>query len=169
MSRPALSMATHAVADTPATAVSQMAAMPAAERKLITMSSVIGGGNPVLQGREEALLGRVASHLGVGGHRYVACYEVPSVSGRRAGSAPVGAVRPRPVRVEPRPGAALDVGTLERAHSGVQRPSRAVDRGQGCGAVAGCRVADGPAAGVARPRPGMAAVLQWHPQAPEVA
>jgi hypothetical protein len=37
MSRPARSMANHAVADTPATAVSQIAAMPAAERMLITM------------------------------------------------------------------------------------------------------------------------------------
>ena len=32
-------------------------------------SSVIGGGNPVFQGRAEALPGRVASHLVVGGHR----------------------------------------------------------------------------------------------------
>jgi hypothetical protein len=38
MSRPALSMATHAVADTPATAASQIVAMPTAERGLITMS-----------------------------------------------------------------------------------------------------------------------------------
>jgi hypothetical protein len=38
MSRPARSMATHAVADTPTTAASQIAAMPPAERRLITMS-----------------------------------------------------------------------------------------------------------------------------------
>src|SRR5664280_3575231 len=151
MSRPALSMATHAVADTPATAVSQMAAMPAAERRLITMSSVIGGGNPVLQGREEVLPGRVASHLGVGGHRYVACYEVPSVPERRTEGAPGRPVRPRPVRVEPRPGAAPDVAALERAHAGLGRPSRAADRGQGCGAVACCGVADRSAAGAAGP------------------
>src|ERR1035437_970257 len=100
--------------------------------------------------RPRRILGS-GSHLGVGGHRYVACYEVPSVSERRTGSAPVGAVRPRPIRVEPRPGAALDVGTVERAHAGVQCPSRTADRGQGCGAVAGCRVADRPAAGVAGP------------------
>jgi hypothetical protein len=37
MSRPALSMANHALADTPATAASQIAAIPAAERRLITM------------------------------------------------------------------------------------------------------------------------------------
>jgi len=40
MSRPALSMATHAVADTPATANTQIAAMPAAERRLVTMGSL---------------------------------------------------------------------------------------------------------------------------------
>jgi hypothetical protein len=38
MSRPARSMATHAVADTPTTAASQIAAIPLAERRLITMS-----------------------------------------------------------------------------------------------------------------------------------
>src|SRR5664280_1421357 len=151
MSRPALSMATHAVADTPATAVSQMAAMPAAERRLITMSSVIGGGNPVFQGRAEALPGRVASYLGVGGHRYVACYEVSSVSERRAGSAPVGAARPCPVRVEPRPGATLMWRRWKGPHARLQRPSRAADRGQGCGAVACLRVADRSAAGAAGP------------------
>src|ERR1035437_8814770 len=70
------------------------------------------------------------SRMGVAGRRYVACYEVPSVSGRRAESAPVGAVRPRPVRVEPRPGATPDVGTLERAHAGLGRPSRTVDRSE---------------------------------------
>src|ERR1035437_4918109 len=64
------------------------------------------------------------SRLGVAGHRYVACHEVPSVSERHAGSAPVGAVRPRPVRVEPRPGAAPDVAALEGTHRGVQRPGR---------------------------------------------
>jgi hypothetical protein len=37
MSRPARSMANHAVADTPATAMTQIAAMPATERMLITM------------------------------------------------------------------------------------------------------------------------------------
>src|ERR1035437_963631 len=118
--------------------------------------------------RPRRVLGSV-SRLGVGGHRYVACYEVPPVSERHAGSAPVGAVWLRPVRVEPRPGAAPDVAALERTHAGLGRPGRAADRGQGCGAVACLRVADGSAAGVARPRPGMAAVLQWHPQAPEVA
>src|SRR5664280_2095702 len=112
-------------------------------------SSVIGGGSPVLQGREEALPGRVASHLGVGGHRDVACYEVPSVSERRAGSAPVGAVRPRPIRVEPRTGATPDVAAVERAHAGLQRPGRAADRGPEGGAVACCGVADRPAAGAA--------------------
>src|SRR5664279_4052777 len=91
------------------------------------------------------------SHLGVGGHRYVACYEVPSVSERRTGSAPVGAVRPRPVRVEPWLGAAPDVAALERAHAGLGRPGFAADGGQGCGAVACCGVADGSAAGVAGP------------------
>jgi hypothetical protein len=40
MSRPALSMATHAVADTPATANTQIAAMPAAERRLVTTTSL---------------------------------------------------------------------------------------------------------------------------------
>ena len=40
MSRPALSMANHAVADTPATAASQMVAMPTAERRLITIWSL---------------------------------------------------------------------------------------------------------------------------------
>ena len=39
MSRPALSMATHAVADTPATANTQIAAMPVVERRLVTTSS----------------------------------------------------------------------------------------------------------------------------------
>jgi len=39
MSRPALSMATHAVADTPVTANTQIAAMPVAERRLVTTSS----------------------------------------------------------------------------------------------------------------------------------
>jgi hypothetical protein len=38
MSRPARSMATHAVAETPATAASQIVAIPPAERRLITMS-----------------------------------------------------------------------------------------------------------------------------------
>jgi hypothetical protein len=37
MSRPARSMATHAVPDTPTTAASQIAAMPLAERRWITM------------------------------------------------------------------------------------------------------------------------------------
>jgi hypothetical protein len=37
MSRPARSMANQAVADTPATAASQIAAMPLAERRVITM------------------------------------------------------------------------------------------------------------------------------------
>src|ERR1035437_2943214 len=91
------------------------------------------------------------SRLGVAGHRYVACYEVSPVPERRTGSAPVGAVRPRPVRVEPRPGATPDVAALERAHSGVQCPGRTADRGQGCGAVACLRVADRSAAGVAGP------------------
>src|SRR5665647_1000053 len=94
---------------------------------------------------------RSGSHLGVGGRRYVVCHEVPSVPECRAGGAPVGAVRPRPVRVEPWAGAALDVGALERTHSGIQRPSRAVDCRPGCGAVACLRVADRPAAGVAGP------------------
>src|SRR5450759_3643251 len=70
---------------------------------------------------------RSGSCLGVGGRSYVACHEVPAVPERRAGGAPVGAVRPRPVRVEPRPRAAPDVGALEGTDSGIQRPSRAVD------------------------------------------
>ena len=47
-SRPARSIANHAVADTPATATSQIAAMPTAERGLITMSSLchLGDHNP---------------------------------------------------------------------------------------------------------------------------
>jgi hypothetical protein len=40
MSRPALSMATQAVADTPTTANTHIAAMAAAERMLVTMSSL---------------------------------------------------------------------------------------------------------------------------------
>jgi hypothetical protein len=93
----------------------------------------------------------VASHLGVGGHRYVACHEVPSVSARRTGSAPVGAVRPRPIGVGPRPGSALDVAAPERARAELQRPRRTVRCCPNCGAVACLRVVDGSAAGVAGP------------------
>src|SRR5450756_662509 len=85
------------------------------------------------------------SCLGVGGRRYVVCHEVPPVPERCTGSAPAGAVRPCPVRVEPRPGAAPDVGTVERTHAGLERPGRTVDCCPGCGAVAGCRISDGPA------------------------
>src|SRR5665647_3765421 len=58
------------------------------------------------------------SRLGVAGRRYVACYEVPPVPERHAESAPVGAVRPRPIRVEPRPGATPDAVSYThlRAH-----------------------------------------------------
>src|SRR5450631_2739149 len=94
------------------------------------------------------LLGFV-SHLGVGRRGYVACHEVPPVPERRTGSAPGRAVRPRPVRVEPRTRTAPDVGALARSHAGLQRPGRTTDPGPGRGVVACLRVADRPAAGVA--------------------
>src|SRR5450759_6019269 len=62
---------------------------------------------------------------GVGGRGYFVGHEVPPVFERRTECAPVGAVRPCPIRVEPRPGAAPDVAGLERAHAGLGRPSPA--------------------------------------------
>lgn len=61
MSRPALSMASHAVADTPATATSQIAAMPTAERGLITMSSLCHLGDPTPQRRAKPPYGVACS------------------------------------------------------------------------------------------------------------
>src|SRR5664280_1156250 len=96
--------------------------------------------------RPRRILGS-GSHLGVGGHRYVACYEGPSVSERRAEGAPGRALRPRPIRVEPRTRTTPDVAGLARSHPGLQRPGRAADRGPEGGVVACLRFADCPAAG----------------------
>src|SRR5450759_3467124 len=68
--------------------------------------------------RPRLILGS-GSRLGVGGRSYVVCREVPPVSECRAGSAPVGAVRPRPVRVEPWAGAAPDVAALAGPNPGI--------------------------------------------------
>src|SRR5262249_62089291 len=79
---------------------------------------------------------------------------VPAQADARAGDYPAPALRPRPLRVEPRHRAAVLVAGRSRRHPRILCAGRPADRGPRRVRLARQGKPDGPAAGPARLRPG---------------